>query len=99
MNSLIARLRRFRDERGWDKFHSPKNLAVSVSIEAAELLELFQWSSNGDLDPERSKNDVAAEAADVIIYALMILDKYGLDPEVEINKKIDANAVKYPKII
>ena len=57
MDQLLERLRRFRDDRNWAQFHSPKNLAMSVSIEAAELLEHFQWSGSGDLEPGSSRHD------------------------------------------
>jgi NTP pyrophosphatase (non-canonical NTP hydrolase) len=96
MDELLDRLRRFRDERDWAQFHTPKNLAVSVSIEAAELLELFQWSRSGDLEGERSVGEVANEAADVLIYTLMLFDRLGLDPKAEVLKKIERNEVRYP---
>lgn len=98
MNHLLERLRRFRDERDWAQFHSPKNLAVSVSIEAAELLELFQWSGDGNLQRGRNVEEVAAEAADVLIYTLMLLDRLGLDPEEEVIRKIEFNAKRYPAV-
>ncbi len=93
---IICLLRKFRDERGWNKFHDPKNLAISVSVEAAELLEIFQWSDElGPLDV-RDVERVADEAADVMIYTLMLFDKLGLDPITEVRKKIKINDDRFP---
>ena len=96
MEELLDALRRFRDERDWVQFHSPKNLAMSVSIEAAELLERFQWH---DDSAEFSTGEIALiadEAADVMIYTLMIFDRLGLDPRIETLRKIEKNAARYP---
>jgi NTP pyrophosphatase (non-canonical NTP hydrolase) len=96
MDELLDRLRRFRDDRDWAQFHTPKNLAISVSIEAAELLELFQWSLTGELECGHTVAEVADEAADVLIYTLMLFDRLGLDPKAEALKKIERNEVRYP---
>lgn len=87
----IDRIRRFREERDWDQFHSPANLAKSLVIEAAELLECFQWSDTGyDIQSVRE------ELADVLVYAQDMLDKLGLDPDEIVNSKMDQNEKKYP---
>jgi NTP pyrophosphatase (non-canonical NTP hydrolase) len=84
-------LRKFADERDWHKFHTPENLAKSISIEAGELLECFQWEPEGiDL------NNVARELADILIYLLMLADKLKLDLETLVKFKIASNHSKYP---
>src|SRR5688500_14725529 len=74
MEPLLRRLRQFRDERNWSQFHTPKDLAISVSIEAGELLELFQWRSDSDSVEDEVRVAVADEAADVLLYLLMLCD-------------------------
>ncbi len=87
----IERIRRFSEERDWDQFHSPANLAKSIVIEAAELLECFQWDEkNVDL------NNVKEELADVIVYSQNLLDKLGLDVDEIVNMKMSQNEAKYP---
>lgn len=89
--TTIERIRRFSEDREWDKFHSPSNLAKSISIEANELLECFQW--------DESKFDVhkvKEELADVLIYCRNMLDKLNLDEDEIINSKMDQNESKYP---
>ncbi|MBR4573367.1 MAG: nucleotide pyrophosphohydrolase [Lachnospiraceae bacterium] len=87
----IERIRRFSDERDWDQFHSPANLAKSIVIEAAELLECFQWDNeNYDLD------HIKEELADVIVYCQNMLDKLGLDVDEIVNMKMSQNESKYP---
>ena len=81
----------FIDERNWDQFHTPGNLAKSISIEAGELLECFQWN-----DTEYDLNHVAEEIADVIIYSQQLLDKLGLDMDEIVQMKMIKNAKKYP---
>ncbi len=87
----IDRIRKFTDERDWDQFHSPANLAKSIVIEAAELLECFQWS-----DEEYDLQHVKEELADVIVYSQNLLDKLGLDVDEIVNMKMAQNEVKYP---
>lgn len=84
-------IRRFIADRDWNKFHTPGNLAKSISIEANELLECFQWSDT-DYDPEHVKE----ELADVIIYCQDMLDKLGLDADDIVRAKMVKNAAKYP---
>jgi NTP pyrophosphatase (non-canonical NTP hydrolase) len=78
-------------DRDWDQFHSPANLAKSISIEANELLECFQWS-----DDDYDINHVKEELADVIVYCRNMLDKLGLDEDEIVNAKMDKNEAKYP---
>ena len=87
----IERIRRFTSDRDWDRFHSPANLAKSISIEANELLECFQWS-----DTEYDINHVREELADVIVYCRDMLDRLGLDEDEIVNSKMDQNEAKYP---
>ena len=96
MEELLDALRTFRDERDWAQFHTPKDLAVSVSVEAGELLELFQWRYDGHDPAGMDIRHVADEAADVIIYALLLFDKLQLDPKAEVLKKIALNAKRFP---
>ena len=87
----INRIRKFTEDRDWDQFHSPANLAKSLVIEAAELLECFQWDEdNYDLD------HVKEELADVMVYSQQLLDKLGLDVDEIINMKMEKNEKKYP---
>ena len=87
----LNRIRKFTEDRDWDQFHSPSNLAKSIVIEAAELLECFQWD-NEKFDEEHVKE----ELADVMVYCQNLADKLGLDPDEIINKKMDKNEAKYP---
>lgn len=87
----IERIRKFTEDRDWDQFHSPSNLAKSIVIEAAELLECFQWS-----DEEYDLQHVKEELADVMVYCQNLLDKLGLDADEIINMKMTQNEVKYP---
>jgi NTP pyrophosphatase (non-canonical NTP hydrolase) len=87
----IDRIRRFTEDRDWDQFHSPANLAKSISIEANELLECFQWSDS-DYDLEHVKE----ELADVMVYCQNMLDKLNLDVDEIVMSKMDKNEAKYP---
>ena len=87
----IERIRKFSEDRDWDQFHSPANLAKSISIEANELLECFQWDEEHfDID------EVKEELADVLVYCRNMLDKLGLDEDEIINAKMAQNESKYP---
>lgn len=86
----IDRIRKFTDDRDWDQFHTPANLAKSISIEANELLECYQWSDDADLE------HVKEELADVIVYCQNMLDKLGLDVDEIVNSKMTKNEAKYP---
>ena len=87
----IDRIRKFTDDRDWNQFHSAANLAKSIVIEAAELLECFQWS-----DEEYDQQHVKEELADVMVYSQNLLDKLGLDADEIINMKMTQNEKKYP---
>ncbi|HLS52196.1 MAG TPA: nucleotide pyrophosphohydrolase [Burkholderiaceae bacterium] len=92
MDDVIQQLRQFRDERQWKQFHNPKDLALALSIEASELLEVFLWKKPEDADRQK----VQEELADVLTYALLIADNYGLEPKQIILDKMKQNAAKYP---
>ncbi|NEX00449.1 NTP pyrophosphatase, house-cleaning of non-canonical NTPs [Pseudobutyrivibrio sp. NOR37] len=87
----IERIRRMTLDRDWDQFHTPANLAKSISIEANELLECFQWS-----DENYDINNVKEELADVLVYCRNMLDKLGLDEDDIVNAKMAKNEAKYP---
>ena len=87
----VNRIRKFTEDRDWDQFHSPANLAKSIGIEAAELLECFQWS-----DDSYDLQHVKEELADVIVYSQNLLDKLGLDADEIVNMKMSQNEAKYP---
>lgn len=90
MKEFINKIINFRNKRNWKQFHSPENLAKSISIEAGELLESFQWDSVYDI------NEVKDELADVLIYCILMADSLDLDIEEIINNKIKKNEKKYP---
>lgn len=90
MEELIKEIKQFNEERDWDQFHSPENLAKSISIEAGELLECFQWNNNYD------KDEVCEELADVFTYCIQMAMKLGVDPKEIILKKLDKTRKKYP---
>jgi NTP pyrophosphatase (non-canonical NTP hydrolase) len=98
MKDLIKTLRKFNLERDWGQFHSPKNLAMALSVEVGEIVELLQW-----LTQEQSRNletekldRVKEEIADVVIYLLMLADTLGVDPIDVARQKIEKNRLKYP---
>lgn len=85
----------FRDDRDWSQFHNPKDLALSISLEAAELLECFQWSGD-DLIVSTKKNEMVEELSDLFNYCLLLADKLDVDILATTSEKIDKNALKYP---
>lgn len=87
----IDRIRKFTEDRDWEQFHTPSNLAKSISIEAGELLECFQWG-----DTEFDIEHVKEELADVIVYCQNMLDKLNLDADEIVNAKMAQNEAKYP---
>ncbi len=98
LRALRDRLRRFASERDWDQFHAPKNLAMALSVEAAELLEHFQWLSereSGRLSPKQLAR-VREELADVLLYLVRLADKLGVDLFEAACDKMKRNARKYP---
>ena len=94
-DETIQRVLRFRDDRDWRQFHTPKDLAISMSLEAAELLELFQWSGT-DLQCADKLPRLREELADVLSYCILLADVCGLDLDEIMNEKVDKNEAKYP---
>ena len=90
MKELIKEIKKFNEERDWDKFHSPENLAKSISIEAGELLECFQWNSDYNLE------EVKSELADILNYSLLLADRLNIDPMQIVLDKMKVTAKKYP---
>jgi NTP pyrophosphatase (non-canonical NTP hydrolase) len=98
INEISLRLKKFADDRNWNQFHSPKNLSMALSVEAAELLEHFQWLSEQESLSlnETKKNAVATEIADVLIYLIRISDILNIDLSEAVNSKMKLNTEKYP---
>ena len=94
-DETIRRVLQFRDDRDWRQFHTPKDLAISLSLEAAELLEVFQWSGT-DLECRDRLDRIREELADVLSYCIQMADVCGLDLDEILNAKVDQNASKYP---
>jgi NTP pyrophosphatase (non-canonical NTP hydrolase) len=92
INEIIQELIRFRNERDWQQFHNPKDLALAISIEAAELNELFLWKKAEEADREKVKE----ELADVLSFALLMAHEYGIDVAQIVLDKIEKNKEKYP---
>jgi NTP pyrophosphatase (non-canonical NTP hydrolase) len=98
LNDLRERLRRFAHERDWEQFHTPKNLAMSAAIEAAEIMEHFQWltaAQSANLDTA-ARHEVALEIADVLLYLVRLADVLDIDVGAAAREKIELNARKYP---
>lgn len=95
---LITGLRRFAKERDWDQFHSPKNLATALSVEAAEVLEHFQWLTEAQSRKlsAKKRSEIALELADVLLYLLRLSDKLDINLLDAASRKIKINARKYP---
>ena len=96
---IQTKLAKFAKDRDWDQFHSPKNLSMALSVEVAELVEIFQWMETGDLSEIKSLDkmkNVEEEIADIFIYLLKIADKFDIDLEKIIDEKIKLNEQKYP---
>lgn len=91
MDELLKKIEQFNIDRNWDQFHSPNNLAKSIMIEAGELLEHYQFNSEGD-----STDEIQEEIADVMMYCLMLCQKLNLDPIQIMNDKLAKNIAKYP---
>ena len=92
MDEIIEQLKLFRDARDWEKFHNPKDLALALSIESSELLEVFLWKMPEEADLEKVKE----ELADVFAFALLMADAYGFDVRDIVLEKIAQNEKKYP---
>ena len=92
LNELISKIVKFRDDRDWAQFHNPKDLAIALNIEASELLELFLWKNEDGANIGRVKE----ELADILIYSLLLANKYNLDVQTIIESKLKKNSEKYP---
>ena len=91
----IKQVLKFRDDRDWKQFHNPKDLAISISLEAAELLEAFQWSG-ADVSKEGKQEKIKEELADVVNYCILMADACGIDLDTIVREKIKVNNEKYP---
>ena len=91
----IDQVLKFRDDRNWKQFHNPKDLAISISLEAAELLEIFQWSGE-DVYCKEKMDQIREELADVLNYSILMADACGLDLDEIIRGKVKKNNEKYP---
>ena len=99
LDQLRAAVAAFRDERDWSQFHSPKNLAIAIAVEAAELLELYLWRQETDELDEGELTRTRQEMADVLIFLLSMADALDVDLAAEVNRKLAENARKYPSDI
>jgi len=98
IKELTTKIKKFRDKRDWKKFHNPKDVSLSLLLEAAELLEHFQWKSSGEVEKyaKENKDAIGDEIADVAIYLLGLTNDLGLDLKKIIEKKLKKNEKKYP---
>ncbi|HEY1074755.1 MAG TPA: nucleotide pyrophosphohydrolase [Patescibacteria group bacterium] len=98
LTKLQDQLEKFREERDWKQFHNPKDLAISLSLEASEVLEHFQWKNVDEVKAHiiEKKEDIAAELADVLYWLLLLSKDLNVDLEAAFQKKMDKNAQKYP---
>jgi len=98
IQNIIDRLNQYRDERNWRKYHNPKDLALSLTLEAAEVLEHFQWKNETEMAEyvKTHKDEIAEELADVFNWILLMSHDLGIDIIAAANKKIDKNNQKYP---
>jgi len=100
LNDLIAKALKFREERDWKQYHSAKNIALSISLEASELLEIFQWKTDKQAkelltDPVQHEN-IADELSDILLYSILMANDLNIDIIKAADRKIDKNAKKYP---
>ena len=95
MKEIEQKILAFRDERDWKNYHNEKDLAISISLEANELLENFQWRTSEEAIAE-SKQNIKEEMADILIYLVQLADKMEIDLEEEVSNKLVKNAIKYP---
>ena len=98
LEELTFALRRFAAERDWEQFHMPKNLAMALMIEAAEVAEHFQWTGAGEVDEltEAKRQEVAMELGDTFLYLLRLADRLGIEIATAARTKMDINAARYP---
>ena len=95
LEQLRVKILQFRDERNWQQFHNPKDLALSLSLEASELLELFQWKTSEEA-VEKNLDKMKDELADVVTYALLFANETGIDISTAVAEKLKKNSEKYP---
>jgi dCTP diphosphatase len=96
IDNIATKLQKFIQDRDWDQYHSPKNLAISLAVEAGELLEIFQWLPENTEYDETVHKKASEEIADILIYAIMLSRKMGIDIEKAVLEKIAVNDKKYP---
>lgn len=98
IKTIIKKINKFRDDRDWLQFHDPKNMAVSIMIEAAELLEHFQWKTKDEVQAyiKENKTEIADEIADIAMYLFELADNLGIDLIEAMDKKLTKNEIKYP---
>ena len=92
---LVARIRAFCEDRDWSQFHDPKNLAISLQLEASEVLELFQWTKDNLAKPGK-ETEIADELADVLYWVIMLANHYNINLIDALNSKMNKNEAKYP---
>lgn len=95
LSELVESIKKFSKERDWEKFHDPKNLAISLNLEASEVLELFQWTKDNELRPEK-RDELPDELADVLYWLIMLSNHYDIDLTQALAQKMKKNAAKYP---
>ncbi len=93
--ALVERIKKFSADRDWSQFHDPKNLAISLNLEASEVLELYQWTKDNQLKPERA-GKINDELADVFYWLVLLSNYYNIDLVEALDKKMDQNEQKYP---
>ncbi len=98
MKTLIDKIRKFNEERDWEQYHTPKNLVMALSVEVAEIMEIFQWKTaeEGTALSEKEFEQLKQEIGDVFIYILNLADKFNIDPIQAALEKIEINRKKYP---
>lgn len=98
LQQLQNHIRKFCDDRDWDQFHNPKDLSISLALEAAEVMEHFQWKNHAEMSEhsEKNKDEVAEELADVFYWVLLLANKLDIDLVEAFNKKMEQNKHKYP---
>lgn len=98
IKALTGKIVRFRDARDWAQFHNPKDVAISLALEAAELLEHFQWKTPQEVEKhiKNDKSAISEELADVLYWVLLLSHDLGIDPLAALDKKLKKNARKYP---
>jgi len=95
LNKINDEVSKFVNERNWDKYHSPKNLSMALSVEASELVEIFQWKNDQNIS-DIDKNKAEDEIADIFFYLIRLSQKMNIDVEKSFYKKLEKNKIKYP---